>query len=156
MASAVAKTMADKMADKTAGTASFAHWTTDFCRGVEQLQTKPGNGCYLARRSRNQSNGVETQSAQRFGSRSQRNASASVTSFELRALCDEKSCSENKILQMCNTEVEPERTEECLFALFRVIGGKVIPLLPPLPPVKYNCVFCAYGLLGASILRVGR
>ena len=43
----------------------------------------------LARRSRNQSNGVETQSAQRLGSSAQRNASASVTSFELRALCDE-------------------------------------------------------------------
>jgi hypothetical protein len=36
--------------------------------------------------------------SQRLGSRSQRNASASVTSFELRALCDEKSGSENKIL----------------------------------------------------------
>ena len=42
-----------------------------------------------AGRSRNQSNGVEAQSAQRLGSRSQRNASASVASFELRALCDE-------------------------------------------------------------------
>jgi hypothetical protein len=50
----------------------------------------------LARRSRNLSNGVGTQSAQRLGSRSQRKASASVTSFELRALCDEKSFSENK------------------------------------------------------------
>ena len=42
----------------------------------------------VARRD-NQSNGLETQSAQRLGSRAQRNASASVTSFELRALCDE-------------------------------------------------------------------
>ena len=43
----------------------------------------------VSRRADNQSNGVETQSAQRLGSRAQRNASASVTSFELRALCDE-------------------------------------------------------------------
>ena len=43
----------------------------------------------VARRDDNQSNGVETQSAQRLESRAQRNASASVTSFELRALCDE-------------------------------------------------------------------
>jgi len=34
----------------------------------------------------------------------QRNASASVASFELRALCDEKSCLENKILRVCNTD----------------------------------------------------
>jgi hypothetical protein len=65
----------------------------------------------LARRSRNQSNGVETQSAQRLGSRSQRNASASVTSFELRALCDKKSCSENKILRVRNTETKRKHTE---------------------------------------------
>jgi hypothetical protein len=43
----------------------------------------------LARLRRNQSNGVETQSAQRLESRSQRNASASVASFELHGLCDE-------------------------------------------------------------------
>ena len=40
----------------------------------------------LARRSRIQSNRVETQSPQRLGSRSKRNASASVASFELCAL----------------------------------------------------------------------
>jgi hypothetical protein len=65
----------------------------------------------LARRSRDQSNGVETQSAQRLRSRAQRNASASVTSFELHVLCDEKSCLENKIQRVCNTEVEPELIE---------------------------------------------
>ena len=77
-----------------------------------------------------------------------------MTSFELRALCDEKSCSENKILQMCNTEVEPERTEECLFALFRVIGGKVIPLLPPLPPVKSDAGLVAAAARAQSSLSV--
>ena len=56
------------------------------------------------RQTRNPSNGVETQSAQRLGSRSQRNASASVASFELRALCDGKSCLENKTLRVCNTK----------------------------------------------------
>jgi hypothetical protein len=70
-------------------------------------QTDLGPEALTRRRSRNQSNGVETQSAQRLGSRSQRNASASVTSFELRALCDEKSCSENKILRVCNTAFFP-------------------------------------------------
>jgi len=46
------------------------------------------------------SNGVETQSAQTLESRPQRIASVFVASFELRALCDEKSCLENKILRV--------------------------------------------------------
>jgi hypothetical protein len=42
---------------------------------------------------------IETQSAQRLGSRSQRNANASVTSFELRVLWN-KIFSENRILRL--------------------------------------------------------
>jgi hypothetical protein len=115
----------------------------------------------LARRSRNQSNRVETQSAQRLGSRSQRNASVSVTSFELSALCDEKSCSENKILRVCNIEkTEPALTQKfnrttdfpmdfadgrgfrsIQSALIRVISGNVLPSVASVASCKIRFRF---------------
>jgi len=61
--------------------------------------------------------------------------SASVTSFELRALCDEKSCSENKprsagiFRGWRGSDGNPS-------ALIRVIRGKVIPPFLLRPPVK--------------------
>jgi hypothetical protein len=79
----------------------------------------------LTQRSRNQSNGVETQSAQRFRSRSQRNASASVASFGLRAICDEKSGLENKAeigREIFNRE-SARRSANCGLAETSAISG---------------------------------